>query len=610
MNTILLTGNTRVFPADALSYFNTAQSVFVADRNREGDKAKAPDNIRFFSVNSSDSDFAKIFEAGRISSVWYISRCTDGGKTVDETDRIEAVLQCCARYGVRRMIVVTELTDPVDYRHLIGKWSRPENGMQSVGLAVVCVPLMTGTDTKRSRLGHIFRVMKKKKTLSLRGEAGSPVAILTLRELCSLLLRMTSETWFRPGIYSATGNVTSLENLREVLMSCRPDGQIEFTGPESGRNSGELRSSAAVRLPSLEKSGLDGRLEEMYSLPVMIDWKEDITLQYSRMVDESTEALPFKEKVSACLGRFGWFATTILDLVIMFVIAEFLARITSDSVYFKIVDVRLLYVVLMGMMHGLAAGTTAAVLECVMLVIRYSEIGISGLLLFYNVENWIPFVYYLTTGVICGYTHRKNQQKMRFVSAENELIRNKYLFLNDAYRTSVRDKNELRAQVLSEDESYRKLYEAVRSMAQRTPEAVCVEAVQVLRKLLDNGTVCIYQVDKRGERAQLLSCCLENATRNQIRIADFPEMIKALEKGGTWRNTGFLEGAPMYAELVSFDRFLEEKNNVSNRITLLVTVEQAAPEQLSLWYINHFSILCGLLQEALENASLRERVYK
>ena len=46
------------------------------------------------------------------------------------------------------------------------------------------------------------------------------------------------------------------------------------------------------------------------------------------------------------------------------------------------------------------------------------------------------------------------------------------------------------------------------------------------------------------------------------------------------------------------------------RITLLVTVEQAAPEQLSLWYINHFSILCGLLQEALENASLRERVYK
>ena len=44
------------------------------------------------------------------------------------------------------------------------------------------------------------------------------------------------------------------------------------------------------------------------------------------------------------------------------------------------------FVILMGLMHGLVIGTVAAVLECIMLVIRYSAIGISGLLLFYNAD--------------------------------------------------------------------------------------------------------------------------------------------------------------------------------------------------------------------------------
>lgn len=614
MNTILLTGNTRLFPSEALAYFNTAHSVYIADKNRDDGKESIPENVRCFSINPSDDDFGRIFEAGRISAVWYVTQCADGGKTVDETNQIEMILQQCAKSGVGRMVVITESTDPVDYRWMIGKWSNPEEAGQKVELAVVCLPLVSGTDTNRSRLGRIFRAMQKNRSICFSGTAASPAAILTMRELCSLLVRMTSESWFRPGIYSATGNITSLENLREVLLSCRPDAQIMFSGKdgETGKTPGtDSRGSVMIRLPEPYMGGLDGSLEEMYSLPATIDWKETVAAQYARQVEESEERLPFGEKARAYLGRFGRFSVVILDLVVMFVITEFLSKITSDSVYFKIVDVRLLYVVLMGMMHGLAAGTAAAVLQCIMLVIHYKEIGVSGLLLFYNVENWIPFVFYLTAGVISGYTHQKNEQRIRSVSAENGLIRKKYLFLNDAYRESVRDKKELRAQVLSEEESYRKLYEAIRRLSQRTPEAVCVESVKVIRELLDNATFCIYQINPSNGRAYLLSCCRENATRSQIDTAQFPEMMKAVRNGGTWRNTGFMEGAPMYASLVSFERTLRNESGGSRDkdvISLLVTVEQAAQEQQSLWYVSHFSILCGLLQDALEHASLRERI--
>ena len=611
MNTILLTGNTRLFPTEALAYFNTAHSVYVVDKNRDDVKDRIPENVRCFSVNPSDDDFGRVFEAGRISAVLYVTQCADGGKPVDETEQIEAILQQCARSGVSRMVVITENTDPADYRWMIGKWSQPEEAGQKVELAVVCLPLVTGTDTNRSRLGRMFKLMQKNRSICLNGTAGSPVAILTMRELCSLLVRMTSESWFRPGIYSATGNITSLENFREVLLSCRPDAQIGFAGKDGEMQKApgtDSRGPVMIELPAPYMGGLDGSLEEMYSLPATIDWKETVAAQYARLIEVSEEGLPFKEKVTAYLGRFGRFAVVILDLVVMFVITEFLAKITSDSVYFKIVDVRLLYVVLMGMMHGLAAGTAAAVLQCIMLVLRYSEIGVSGLLLFYNVENWIPFVFYLTAGVISGYSQQKNEQKIRSVSAENGLIRKKYLFLNDAYRESVRDKKELRAQVLSEEESYRKLYEAIRRLSQRTPEAVCVESVNVIRELLDNGTFCIYQINPANGRAYLLSCCRENATRSQIDISQFPEMMNVVKNGGTWRNTGFMEGAPMYASLVSFERTARSESGDREVIRLLVTVEQAAQEQQNLWYVSHFSILCGLMQDALEHASLRERV--
>ena len=159
-----------------------------------------------------------------------------------------------------------------------------------------------------------------------------------------------------------------------------------------------------------EAEDCDGQLEEMYRLPVTADWGTLITDQYSEMVKETGESTPLKERIRSYMKTSGKLVTTVIDLAIMFILSEYLARFTSSSVYFKIVDVRLIYVILMGMMHGIGAGFAAAILECIMLVIRYNEIGISGLLLFYNVENWIPFVYYLTAGAISGYSHQKREQ--------------------------------------------------------------------------------------------------------------------------------------------------------------------------------------------------------
>ena len=64
----------------------------------------------------------------------------------------------------------------------------------------------------------------------------------------------------------------------------------------------------------------------------------------------------------------------------------------------------------------------------------------------------------------------------------------------------------------------------------------------------------------------------------------------------------------MYAAQVVYSRMYGQNKAAARKITYIVTLDQAEQDQLSLWYMNHFTILCGLFQDALESASMRERV--
>ena len=603
MDTILLTGKTSLFSKEVLRYVGDNSQVFVTGQKSGGLMKGLPETVRLFPANPSDNDFRKVFELGEIRAVWHVTKYADTGRSSGEKEQTGQIAQLCSYYGVPRMFVLTEDSDPADYREMISRWSSPGGGASAVEIVVVRLPFLTGTGIERGRLSRIFGALRRGDTVCFEGSADQSVCILPMQELSALLLRMTMENEVAPGIYTAGTETGTLEEIKAVLLSIRPDARIEYTGEHVRTWRGQL----PMRLPEAEPKESDGRLEDIYRLPVSSDWESDITDQYSALIEKTGESSPLREKGVFFMQKFGKVLVAVLDLVVMFLVAEYLSRFTSESVYFKIVDVRLIFVILMGMMHGIATGFAAAILECVMLVLRYNEIGISGLLLFYNVENWIPFVYYLTAGAISGYSHQKREQQTRSVMEENELIRNKYLFLNEAYRTSVANRKDLWAQILNEEDSYGKIYGAVRQMAQRTPEAVCVEAVQVLRRLLHNDTVSIYQLDPGTDKAALLSCCRGNASRQSITVSEFEEMFRTVRGGETWKNVQFHENAPMYASLVSYNRALRHNSDKTRPIVFLVTVEKAEQDQLSLWYMNHFTILCGLFQDALEHAALRER---
>ena len=197
MDKILICGKTSLFSREALQYISESHDVFLAGKKAGRGLEDVPDNVHAFSLSPSDSDFQKVFEAGRIRAVWYVSGCADGGRPVQENAHFERILRLCARHRVPRCIVLTESADPTDYRQLIGQPSSPTGDWTAVETAVCRLPLLTGTGTPRGRLVRIFRALQAGKTLVLEGRPGTDLSILPMQELTAMLLRMTDETWFR-----------------------------------------------------------------------------------------------------------------------------------------------------------------------------------------------------------------------------------------------------------------------------------------------------------------------------------------------------------------------------------------------------------------------------
>ena len=234
-----------------------------------------------------------------------------------------------------------------------------------------------------------------------------------------------------------------------------------------------------------------------------------------------------------------------------------------------------------------------------MLYLEYSSIGIYGYQLFYNVENWIPFALCIITGALAGYFSDLRENENKLVKRENDLLREKYLFLNDMYHVTSEVRDEYRTQILTFDNSYGKIYDAIERLTCNSMQEVCLKAGEVLCDLLDNNTLAIYRMDPSKampEAASFVAGYKDQKLETAYMEGRMEEMFRVIEEGGVWINTGLNPQVPMYA--------IELHPKEDGYDSVLILLWDAKPEQMSDYYANQFEILCRLTGKALERAAL------
>lgn len=605
MASILICGNTQLFTHDALLRLAEDYQVVVAGETSLKIKDKS---INIYHTTPQEEQFLQLFDVYSFQAVYFVSGYADGGNGLyGEIQQLEKVMIECNRSRVNKLIVLSTV-ESQNYVVQYGKqgeilkkeYSSSRNfgaaqmeemcgyfmGKSKLCCILLRLPYLADEINDENFLGQIFHNIYKNEKVLLPYHDGDPLEFLSFSDLISLLYEITNETEDKSGVYDVSSGYRYTYGQLENLLKLTDAGvKVVYEN-----------YPYTAEIPEYPM-----QLRRQYGFIPMDNVMEDIGKYYRNFLREVVRSQSgIMEKILGVAEKAGKGIFKYLELIVVFLLAELISQYTSDSIYFRFVDVRLLYIVIMGTVHGMRMGLLAALLECAMIVRQYAMIGIGGTLLFYNIENWIPFVAYLMIGSITGYISNKRTDAITFQKREYSLLRDKYLFLNDVYHGAVENKGEFKRQILGFQDSFGKIFDAVQKLDSELTDSIFFEGLKVLENILENHTIAIYTLDSWQRFGRLAVCSNRMLTRltKSIRMENYKEIYNTVKKGQVWKNEEFNPDLPMYACGISQD----------GNVVLLITIQEAEVGQYSMHYVNIFQILCGLVQTSFIRAMEYERL--
>lgn len=283
-----------------------------------------------------------------------------------------------------------------------------------------------------------------------------------------------------------------------------------------------------------------------------------------------------------------------LETGVAWALFEVLQHLFSQSAQLNVLDYRLLYVVLIGTLHGLDFGLVAALLASVGLTVSYfTQYGYTFQGLFYEPSNWLPFIAYFVVGAVCGYVQLRNSEAIKVERDQNELVRNRNTFLTQLYHDATEDKRTYKRQIVGRHDSFGKIFAVTQELDVLNPRDIYRKCCELIGEILENDSVTIYHVSG-GAFARLVAASpviAEDAPRS-ISLDQLAPLLGGEGRSSLWVNRELTPGLPMFGYTIERD----------GAPAVLIFVRRAAQNQMTLYYQNLFRILCGLVESALGRA--------
>ena len=598
MKDILVTGYNRIIKEILWSDLAKDFRVIAADRElpRRNDG-----NVRFYSISPEEEAFRQLFDVYSFSAIFFISGYVDGGEGFyGEMNDLEKVLLEAAHAHVDKVVILSSI-ESMNYVPAIGtggieldrnfyqaaslradqleEMCRFFSKTMSLKTIILRLPYLTNSCNDGNFLGKLFRNIYENKKLLLPYRENDRVDFISQEDLAELLRRIVEEDEDESGSYFvSSGYRHTYGDLAAVLSSLSPGLRILYEN----------------------KADVMPREDYPFELRKIYGWipKEDVMEQtawlyelFCKKVMKGKRSL--RDWLEKLLNRQeGIFKY--VELLVVFLFAELLNHYLGVNVYFRFVDIRLFFIVIMGTIYGMRTGLLAALLECIALFVQYLGIGVDWTLLFYNVENWIPFMIYLMAGSVTGYIKNKKTEEIKFSREEYGLLRDKYLFLNEVYRSAVENKGEYKKQILGFKDSFGRIFDAVQRLDNILPQSIFMEALLTMEDILENRSIAIYSVDQYERFGRLVVCSDQLRTKlpKSMVLEESGGLFEMVRERKIYKNTEMQEGMPVYASGI----FREEK------LVLFVVIYEVNPDQYGMNYMNIFRILCGLVQTSFLRA--------
>lgn len=580
----LLTGNANAISDENIKKIFGDETVIITDPSvtprKEG-------HIRWIPISPLDEKFKRLFLTYGFERVIFLSRYTEPGFVpYDEIYRLDAILSLSRQIKLRQFIFIAPYLSEEEEESDKGIILRSivellEYYRDSFGftLKIIYSPGIVGHLHTGGFFTNLFTDIRSNKKVLLDKAAGSRLMFISHEDFSTFMYRL-------------------LDDFRDVSESIHllPSGYETID---------DLISSVKSLVPEADISASSG-ITERY-----LDPEERIARErYGWIaIQKTTDMIPelYKEFKEKELGRQGFFERLrskirlpqkllmIIELIIGSVLVELCIMISRSSVQFRLIDYRLLFVVIMSTIWGSTAGFIAASLMVASLALAYYMNGTEWLMLFYDPGNWVPFILFYITAAICGYTRQRKEDESEFVRDENKKLETENAFVSDLYEEALEYKNEYKQNLTLSKQGFGRIFDVVTKLNQSRSELIFAESIPVIEDILDNHSIAIYTIydaAARFARLEVASKGLSKRAKKSLDLSEYTEVIETLTNGELWINKQPQEGQPCYVAGVLND----------GHVTVFIAIYNVAFSQMSVYYANLIRILAGLLENFIVKA--------
>ena len=534
----------------------------------------------------NEKELEDIFSTYDFEQIIYFSNyLTFHGETRGEAEILRKILQLCR--GKRNMRIVY-LTGPERlYDVPTGKTllvSEMENlcreyaKLYKTTVKIIRSPYLYSEQYEKDFLNTVFREISAEQKITFQEDESQRMFFMSMQDLAELMYKIF-DNWDEDEeiLNIADGFDHCFKDLGDKLTELCPHLKVSYARYSIMENM--LKDDKIIRY----KYGWFPKISILEELPELYEhYQERNNLKEGRL--DSLKHIISKHKAAVRATEFAAF----------FILFELLNGIAGNQAQFKMIDLRLIFVVLFGSTYGINYGIAAAAAESLSLIRAFEAEGSSWYVLFYEPSNWIPFIFYFAVGAICGYIRMKNKDNVQFIKEENNLLQEKFLFTREMYQETIEDKNLYKKQILGSKDSFGKIFDITRKLDVIQPQELYIETIRVLEDVLENKTFGLYTLNRENGygRLETASAQVQGNYPNSIKLSEYSAAMEELENGNVWANREFLENYPMYMAGV-------RKNG---ELVMLICIQQVSREQMSLYFLNLFKILSGLVETSLLRA--------
>lgn len=556
-------------------------------------------NITWYPGSILDVQFRDIFLNYGFDRVIYLSDyLTFHGERGAELEELRRVFQLCREIQTSQIVcfVSSEIcSDRMNGKvaalqgiELLSTYYAVENWLP---IKIIRIPSLTSGNVSGDYFVKLFEQMESGR-VELAEVPEQELYFLDMADLAEFLFRLLdnwdgiSETLNLQGVVG-----TTFQDLEQQIHQLMPQTEVVYQ----------------KTIPQYHLDLGDNLVRQRYGWFAKTDVIQNLGALYLRYQETFHKDLPRKDKIlQRILGlKKGY---VLAEVLVGWYFVECLNRFLSTTVQFRMIDVRLLFIVIMSSIYGMNTGLLTAFLEILSVGYMYTKTGINWQTLFYEPSNWVPFLLYLVVAAICGYLRYRNDNAQQFLKEENALVQERNLFVTELYREALESKNRYKKQIIGSRDSFGKIFDVVRQLDTVLPEKIFAEAITVLEDVLENHSIAIYSMRDKDAifgRLEVCSQQMNGQIPNSIRLEDFSQAMPKLEQGEVWFNKDLLEHYPMYMAGVKRH----------GGIVMLIMVFRVDYTQIGMYYANLFRILDQLIESFFVKAweyrqAIREQIYE